>query len=808
MAEVKITILADDKSATALNSVSKNMEGVKSALSATASAAKSFVAGLVGFSVLQQTAYKLKDAFSSVVPAAVNLASETNRLQRITGLTAESASELIAVADQVGVGFGTLENAVAQVTRKMGGLKDIESIVMDASGNMVDVFEKFRIEVKNTDGTIKSFSEVLEQIRSKIQSASSETEKMAIATQFFRGTAAELMPLLNMSAETWKEMAEDAKKYGIILSQGNVDAARKYIYAHRDLDDALQGLKITIGQEFIPALTETTKKLTETTRAAMEFAKANKEILSLPWDTLKIIGENFKVILLSVTAAAAVRFAPAIAEWIAGLKILQGELILTEALLRSTGAGLAFMVGWKIGEAINEWADGTKHLTAAQKWLAENQDYVNIKTKEHKKILDEQKKAEEEAKARAEAQAKAIKEIGKAMAEWDWKIKELNPDIDEMSQKINALWKETAQYLDKVNKAKDLSEDMKTAFRMDILKGFETGAFYLKQGQYREELKTTFDLAKQYALDALEAEKESVSARIDSLLEYRAALTATYDAAISQAQRYYAVSAAIDGMIRKGRAFLEGYKAKPLGWEEQMEKEKKGINELLKQESFNIFDPEKTQETMTAIENFLTKYKGAKDDLGFDISFEGMTHEYEGLLNKLDMMKQNTDAAGNAWLDFADKQVYAIETVDEWIRYLQNRITEVDVQISYVREIKVETSAAIANVKLLVDWINHLNYLTSQYKANMVAVQTPEEPIEGSYQAGTSYVPKTGVYLLHQGETVLTKKEAANSDNRRYSNSITFSPTIHIHGVDDPRLLAKKIAKPLRDEFRRLYEVQ
>jgi len=77
---------------------------------------------------------------------------------------------------------------------------------------------------------------------------------------------------------------------------------------------------------------------------------------------------------------------------------------------------------------------------------------------------------------------------------------------------------------------------------------------------------------------------------------------------------------------------------------------------------------------------------------------------------------------------------------------------------------------------------------------------------EGSYQSGTSYVPKTGIYKLHQGEQVLTAREASNSDSRSYRAVSVTLPSIQIiaRESDDPRSLARKIAKPIRDELRRL----
>ncbi len=78
--------------------------------------------------------------------------------------------------------------------------------------------------------------------------------------------------------------------------------------------------------------------------------------------------------------------------------------------------------------------------------------------------------------------------------------------------------------------------------------------------------------------------------------------------------------------------------------------------------------------------------------------------------------------------------------------------------------------------------------------------------VEGSYSSGTSYVPKTGLYKLHQGEQVISAREAANSDNRSYRSVKVSLPSIQIiaRDSDDPKTLARKIAKPLQQELKRL----
>jgi len=46
----------------------------------------------------------------------------------------------------------------------------------------------------------------------------------------------------------------------------------------------------------------------------------------------------------------------------------------------------------------------------------------------------------------------------------------------------------------------------------------------------------------------------------------------------------------------------------------------------------------------------------------------------------------------------------------------------------------------------------------------------------GSFQMGTPYVPKTGLYKLHEGERVTPANQNTYNQQKSYSNSINIQP--------------------------------
>jgi len=73
----------------------------------------------------------------------------------------------------------------------------------------------------------------------------------------------------------------------------------------------------------------------------------------------------------------------------------------------------------------------------------------------------------------------------------------------------------------------------------------------------------------------------------------------------------------------------------------------------------------------------------------------------------------------------------------------------------------------------------------------------PPGGVEGEYQNGTDYVPRTGPYLLHQGEKVIPAGESE-------AGSQSFNMTFNITGGGNVQELAAEVMRLIQTESRRL----
>uniref|UniRef100_A0A831XDN0 Uncharacterized protein n=1 Tax=Geobacter metallireducens TaxID=28232 RepID=A0A831XDN0_GEOME len=122
----------------------------------------------------------------------------------------------------------------------------------------------------------------------------------------------------------------------------------------------------------------------------------------------------------------------------------------------------------------------------------------------------------------------------------------------------------------------------------------------------------------------------------------------------------------------------------------------------------------------------------------------------------------------------------AMTAADGMISEYQQRLAELDARIAaltrtFSLSMKDEASPVIAQAKSALDSIQDKTVTITAVYRNVYA----DSPAAlGSYAVGTSYVPRTGLYQLHQGEQVSTRTEA--SRERSGGLSLTLQGGINI----------------------------
>jgi hypothetical protein len=176
------------------------------------------------------------------IAATTQWASEVRLLQRVTGQSAESASVLVAGAEKLGISVTSLATGLGALSK---------NIVNGSTG-----FEKYGISVRDAQGNLLPFDDVLAAVSDRFAQLPKGQEQAAFAMNVFGKSGKDLIPILSQGSAGLAQLADEARKAGLVMSQDDLNAAKELTLAQRGLSEAFRGASISIGKVFIPVATK------------------------------------------------------------------------------------------------------------------------------------------------------------------------------------------------------------------------------------------------------------------------------------------------------------------------------------------------------------------------------------------------------------------------------------------------------------------------------------------------------------------------------------------------------------------------
>ncbi|HAJ72430.1 MAG TPA: hypothetical protein DCO68_10170 [Methylophilaceae bacterium] len=189
-----------------------------------------------------------------LVKNAAEFNDEMGKAAQKTGVTVESLSALRYAADLSDVSFEGLQT----------GLKQISKTSFEAAnGNKeyADSFKRLGVNVLDTNGHLKSGDQILIEIADKFAGLKDGSEKSALAMKLFGKSGAELIPLLNGGSQSIKDLTDEAKRFGLVVTDEAVKASEEFNDNLTRLESSLQGLELQLGGPAIESLANFTTAL-------------------------------------------------------------------------------------------------------------------------------------------------------------------------------------------------------------------------------------------------------------------------------------------------------------------------------------------------------------------------------------------------------------------------------------------------------------------------------------------------------------------------------------------------------------------
>ena len=284
--------LTDKNTEAGLKKITASAEGAKSALGKMKNDLMAIGAGVgvVGIG-------------AKLAKEAIQWDVAVKKLSGITGATAKETSELLAVANYMGIAMEDSAGAFAKFSKNVGAAKEKMEVARAEGKLSTDIFSKLGYTLEDIQG--KNTVEVLKMIQERLRGMKDGAEKTRVEMELFGRTGYQMHAMLNMSAEQMDKVAERAKAMGLIIDDETAAKSAKLNRELKDLENTGKRLAVSIGHELVPVFNDYAKEVLD---VAKEFESMTAEQKEAIGGIVKFGAEAGAVIIVMRSLTSALGF--------------------------------------------------------------------------------------------------------------------------------------------------------------------------------------------------------------------------------------------------------------------------------------------------------------------------------------------------------------------------------------------------------------------------------------------------------------------------------------------------------------------
>lgn len=181
--------------------------------------------------------------------------------------------------EDMSLGIGLMANASIKAEVAGTSLKTALANMAKPTKQMQAYMDKYGISLTNADGSMKTFREVIDNLRSSLGGLS-ESEQVAAATAIFgKESFAGMLAIVNASDADFKKLSDsvnNAAGAAERMAQIKLDNFEGKVTL---LKSAFEGLQIALGEALLPTFTQGAEKAAELISKLTEFINANPELV-------------------------------------------------------------------------------------------------------------------------------------------------------------------------------------------------------------------------------------------------------------------------------------------------------------------------------------------------------------------------------------------------------------------------------------------------------------------------------------------------------------------------------------------------
>lgn len=243
-----IFISAFDRSKSAFDSVSRNIDGLQSK-----------VGGIVGgLGKLTAVGAGMSLAFSALGNIkAISILDQLDELSEKSGLSVEALSGLRYASEVAGTPLEALTGGLSRLSRMMAS-------AAAGSKEAAAAFDQLGVKVKNADGTLRGSDQVLEDLADKFASYEDGAGKASYAQELFGKSGGDMIPILNQGSEGIRKLRGEAEQLGAVYDTKTAKAAAQFNDNLERIKLSSEAAAVSVAGPLIESLARLSEQFIET----------------------------------------------------------------------------------------------------------------------------------------------------------------------------------------------------------------------------------------------------------------------------------------------------------------------------------------------------------------------------------------------------------------------------------------------------------------------------------------------------------------------------------------------------------------
>lgn len=232
-----------DTAKSALQSFQKQVDSIKGSMEV--------MAGVKVGEFAEQLAGAFVHLTEQLVDFAIHGSEATEHIRELAEASGESIkefSQLAFAAGAVGLGTDDLAKGLEKLDKNLGAAG---AGVRAQAG----LFNALGVAVKDSSGDVRSTDDVFKDLADVFSGLTDGASKTALAIKVFGKAGAEMIPFLNEGRHGIEELAAQAERLGITLTEKDSAAAHAFQSDLKQLEEVMSGVASKVATEVTPALT-------------------------------------------------------------------------------------------------------------------------------------------------------------------------------------------------------------------------------------------------------------------------------------------------------------------------------------------------------------------------------------------------------------------------------------------------------------------------------------------------------------------------------------------------------------------------